>query len=228
MQDNTKHVYDTIPEIWNGIQPIYLPAMWLPFAVAEKLHIDIRWVTILALFFAFSAGILLWNPFKNKKLSLPFVIAAFMLYWWLFANDSSGLVPYTEEGVVIINYVWLAIALLSGNYWFIGLAASLCALSRYALVGWLPAMLILLYVQGKTKQWIHLKISGIVCFLLLVLWPFGWKLVNDVLKLPSEHIDFAGRVWKDGPQVFETSLGFAKFLVPIELTCTTFINRVVF
>lgn len=151
-----------------------------------------------------------------------------MLYWWLFANDSSGLVPYTEEGVVIINYVWLAIALLSGNYWFIGLAASLCALSRYALVGWLPAMLILLYVQGKTKQWIHLKISGIVCFLLLVLWPFGWKLVNDVLKLPSEHIDFAGRVWKDGPQVFETSLGFAKFLVPIELTCTTFINRVVF
>src|SRR5882762_7326324 len=32
-----KQVYDTIPWIWNGIQPIYLPAMWLPYVPAIAL-----------------------------------------------------------------------------------------------------------------------------------------------------------------------------------------------
>ena len=204
-------VYDTIPDIWQGVKPIYLPAMWMPFSVAEWLHIDIRWVTILALFFAFSAAILLWNPFVSKRLSLTYKMAVFLLFWWLFTNDSAGLVPYTEEGVVIINYVWLALALLTENYLLIGVAASLCALSRYSLVGWLPAMLVLLYVQGKKKQWLHLKISGIVCFLLLVLLPFGWGIIQSFINLPGAYIDFARRVWHDSPQVFDISLGFARF-----------------
>ena len=25
------HVYDIIPEIWKGIQPVYFPAMWMPY-----------------------------------------------------------------------------------------------------------------------------------------------------------------------------------------------------
>ncbi len=29
-----KQVYDPIPEIWNGTRPIYLPAMWIPYAPA--------------------------------------------------------------------------------------------------------------------------------------------------------------------------------------------------
>lgn len=211
-------VYDTIPNIWQGVKPIYLPAMWLPFSFAEWLNIDIRWITILALFLSFSIAILLWDPFTSKRLSLTYKIAVFMLFWWLFTNDSAGLVPYTEEGVVIINYVWLTIALLSENYLLIGAAACLCLLSRYALVGWLPAMLILLYVQRKRKQWLHLKISGIACFALLVLLPFGWTIIKNFITLPGAYIDFAARVWKDGPQVFAISLGFAKFFGPTHIT----------
>ena len=207
-------VYNTIPNIWQGVKPIYLPAMWLPFSFAEWLQIDIRWITILALFLAFSIPVLLWDPFASQRLSLTYKIGVFMLFWWLFANDSAGLVPYTEEGVVIINYVWLAIALLSENYLLIGVAACLCLLSRYALIGWLPAMLVLLYVQRKRKQWLHLKISGIACFTLLVLLPFGWTIIKNFITLPGAYIDFAARVWKDGPQVFAISLGFAKFFGP--------------
>lgn len=207
-------VYDVIPNIWKGIKPIYLPAMWLPFSVAEWMNIDIRWMTILALFLAFSLAILLWDPFASKRLSLTYKVSVFMLFWWLFTNDSAGLVPYTEEGVVIINYVWLTLALLSENYLLIGIAACLCLLSRYALIGWLPAMLVLLYVQGKRKQWLHLKISGISCFILLVLLPFGWNIIRDFISLPGAYINFAARVWHDGPHVFYISLGFAKFFGP--------------
>ena len=207
-------VYDLIPNIWTGIKPIYLPAMWLPFTAAEWLHVDIRWMTIVALFLAFSSAILLWDPFASKRLSLTYKLSVFMLFWWLFTNDSAGLIPYTEEGVVIINYVWLTLALLSENYLLIGIAACLCLLSRYALIGWLPAMLVLLYVQGKKKQWLHLKISGISCFIILVLLPFGWNIIKDFISLPGAYINFAARVWHDGPHVFYISLGFAKFFGP--------------
>ena len=214
VEGHWEKVYDTIPNIWQGVKPIYLPAMWLPFSAAEWLHIDIRWITILALFLAFAFAILLWNPFASRQLSLTYKVSVFMLFWWLFTNDSSGLVPYTEEGVVIINYVWLTIALLSENYLFIGAAACFCLLSRYALVGWLPAMLILLYVQRKRKQWLHLKISGIAIFSMLVLLPFGWSILKNFINLPGAYIDFARRVWHDGPHVFEISLGFARFFGP--------------
>src|SRR5579859_7960694 len=37
---HSRQVYDVIPWIWNGVQPIYLPAMWLPFVPAVVLNID--------------------------------------------------------------------------------------------------------------------------------------------------------------------------------------------
>ena len=45
-----KHVYDPIPEIWNGTHPIYLPAMWLPYLFTVALHVDMRWTTVIACF----------------------------------------------------------------------------------------------------------------------------------------------------------------------------------
>src|SRR5260221_1065397 len=44
-----KHVYDNIPEIWNGIRPVYLPAMWLPFSPAIMFNFDMRWITVCCL-----------------------------------------------------------------------------------------------------------------------------------------------------------------------------------
>ena len=34
-----KQVYDPITEIWNGTRPIYLPAMWIPYAPAVALRV---------------------------------------------------------------------------------------------------------------------------------------------------------------------------------------------
>lgn len=48
------YVYDTIPEIWKGIQPVYLPAMWMPFGIPTLLNIDLRWLTAVCLVVVFS------------------------------------------------------------------------------------------------------------------------------------------------------------------------------
>ena len=206
------HIYDPIPEIWGGTPPIYLPAMWLPFSLPVALHIDIRWLTVMVLFLVYC--VFLWRLQPLRKYAWLVCLCAFLLYWWLFAYQNAGLVVYTEEGIVIFYYVLLTITVMGRKAWLIGLCSSLCILSRYALIGWLPAMIL---YYAYTKEWknvIQFVVTGMVCFGLLLLLPFGWGLFASLAKLPAAYVDFARRVWHDAPHVFMESPGWAKFFGP--------------
>jgi hypothetical protein len=207
-----KHVYDTIPEIWNGISPVYLPAMWLPFSPAIFFNFDMRWVSVACLVFGF--GVFLFRLDLSKKSFSSFIalITAGILFWWLFAeNDVHGLLSLSEEGVVILYYTLLVLALFSGNIVLIGIAASLCMLSRYALIGWIPAFIIYLLLNKKRKELFVFVITGAISFLILFILPFGWNAFIRLLELPGRYVEFSGIVWKDSREVFWLSLGFAKF-----------------
>ncbi len=213
---NWTQVYDPIPEIWGGIQPIYLPAMWMPFCLPVGLQLDLRWIVVASLFMVFA--IVLWKTDFFQKRAYPILIATFLLFWWIFTGERSGLIPYTEEGIVILYYVLLVIALHSRKAWLIGICVSLCVLSRYALIGWLPVMLIYYAWYRQWKQLFGFVISGIACFLLLVLLPFGWDTFIKHIALPAEYINFTARVWRDSPNVFAESLGMAKFFGPRQIS----------
>jgi len=212
LSGNWRHVYDLIPEIWGGIQPIYLPTMWLPFSLPVFLGIDIRWMTVLVLFIV--ASIFIWRIQMQDKKSAYLFFAAFLLIWWLLSAENAGLIPYTEEGVVIGFYSLLAIALTKKNAWLIGFATALCMLSRYAIVGWLPAMIIYFTINRNYKKLLQFCLIGLICFALLVLIPFGWQTFLKLAAIPSEYIGFTARVWHDAPVVFKESLGWAKFFGP--------------
>lgn len=203
------HVYDPIPEIWNGTKPIYLPAMWMPFGIPEALQIDIRWLTVIIFFFI--AGIILWTTNPLKKNSGPLFLCAFLLFWWLFYDEKAGLLTFTEEGIVVLYYTLLTCALLKRNIWLICISTALCVFSRYALIGWLPAMVLYFIYLREWKNFFRFSVTGIISFLLLLLLPFGWNTVHSLIALPGSYIEFAGRVWKDAPHVFSESLGWAKF-----------------
>ncbi len=210
-------VYDIIPEIWNGIRPVYLPAMWMPFSVAIVGNFDLRWVTAICLTVIFAIFIFAFHPSHQKKVS-PFILAAaFTLFWWLSVEQANGLIPYTEEGVVIFYYVLLTLAILNGNIWLIAVTIALCALSRYALVGWLIPFGLLMIYEKKYASLIKILATGLVCFLLLMIVPFGWAPFQKLLTLPGQYIDFAARVWNDSPIVFSSSLGFARFFGPTHI-----------
>jgi len=207
-------VYSIIPQIWGGMKPIYLPAMWLPFSIPVALNVDVRWTTVAILFLSFSVFILFLNPRKKDLTAVFLVIAGFCLFWWLFTDEAAGLVTYTEEGVVIGYYVLLVLALLKRNYWLIGVTISLCALSRYAFAGWIPALFIYLLCQKQFWNIGKMVISGIICLFLFVYIPFGWGVILNTLQLPGEYVHFAGRVWHDRPEIFAGMLGFSKFFGP--------------
>lgn len=115
---------------------------------------------------------------------------------------------------MIAYYVLLVLALLTGNAFLTGIATSLCMLSRYALVGWIPAFLLYLLLRRKWRQAVIFVITGLCCFVLLFLLPVGWETFMRLAKLPGEYVHFATLVWHDSPEVFTSGLGFAAFFGP--------------
>jgi hypothetical protein len=205
-------VYDSIPEIWNGSKPVYLPGIWLPFAPAVALHMDLRWVTATSLLVVCTLPFLLVR--LTQKSTLVLLIAAALLWWLLSENDTHGFISFSEEGVVVLYYCLLAIALATGNIYYISIAASLCMLSRYALIGWMPAFFTFLLLNRKYKQALLFSLTPLFFFLFFFIVPFGWKAFLHLMQLPSYYIDFSKRVWKDSPETFSDYIGFAKFFVP--------------
>ncbi len=206
------HVYDPIPEIWHGTVPIYLPAMWMPFSIPVSFSIDPRWLTVIVLLIVL--GFFLWKINPLHKNAWILFACAFLLFWWLFVDEKAGLLTYSEEGIIIFYYVLLTLALLKRNIWLIAVTASVCVLSRYALIGWLPAMALYFMYLKEWKNLFRFAITGIICLLVILVLPFGWKTVQSLIALPGSYIAFAGRVWHDAPHVFSGSLGWAKFFGP--------------
>jgi hypothetical protein len=203
------HVYDPIPEIWHGMIPVYLPAMWLPYSIPVALGIDVRWLSIISLFLVY---LMLLRHMRFVKQQWPVIAGACLLLCWILSGDC-GLIPFSEEGLVILYYTFLVLAIRNKNPWLIGIAAALCLLSRYALIGWLPAMGIYYCWKKEWKSLLRISLAATALCLLLII-PFGWKNFQSLLSLPASYIDFAERVWHDSPEVFTGSVGLARFFGP--------------
>lgn len=205
-------VYEPIPEIWHGTKPIYLPATWIPFALPIAMGVDIRWITWICFSLILALFIIRFrrrNFVGSSRTIIP--VAVIALFWWLLTeNDIHGFVTLSEEGVIALYYTLLTYAIFSRNTYLIAIAISLCVLSRYALIGWVPSLLLLLLYKREFKQLMSLALVGVICFCALVL-PFGLDHFLKLLSLPADYIEFAGRVWRDSPDVFSEGLGFAKF-----------------
>ena len=210
-----KHVYDPIPEIWNGTRPIYLPAMWLPYLFAVALRVDIRWVTIVLVLASFSVVLVMTRIKKNKYFGYGLIAITALLFWWIFArNEVHSLITMSEEGVVIFYFVLLCLSIISGNAFLMGITASLCLLSRYSMIGWLFPCLIYYIFRKEFRKLIIFSLTGILCFLILFLIPFGMKTLEQMISLPGNYVAFGKHVWDLTPEVYWLNLGLAKFYGP--------------
>jgi hypothetical protein len=204
-------VYQPIPEMWNGIQPIYLPALWLPFCSSFFFHFDMRWITVGGIWLSVLLCIL--PAWKRACTVLFYVFALLTLLAWLHLDQTHNVIRLSEEGVIFFYYSLLAVAILSGDARAIGSTIALCLLSRYAIIGWLPfAVICLLYNRQYKFLMKALAAGGLVSALLIL--PFGTKFLSFQLQLPHQYIGHAERVWRETPAHFYNSLGMAKFFGP--------------
>jgi hypothetical protein len=229
-----EQVYQPIPEIWNGIQPVYLPAMWLPFTSSLIFHFDMRWVTVSGIWLSVLLCVLP-GKWKRNVWQVLYAAAILILLAWLHFDKINNVIRLTEEGVVFFYYSLMVIAIVSGNPWLVGISAALCLLSRYAIIGWVPfAALYLLFSRQYKYLWKAAAAGSLVVLLILVL-PFGWKPLLYHLQFPSQYISQAARVWNENPEYFYHSPGMAKFFGPghiqllhYSLLCGTFVIPILF
>ena len=203
-----KQVYQPIPEIWNGIKPIYLPAMWMPFGLSLIFDFDIRWITVCGIWLSIILCVL---PVWRKVNAAIFLIVAFLiLLTWLHTNDDNGVIELTEEGVVFFYYTFLVTAIILKNPWLLGISIAACLLSRYSFIGWIPFAVLYLTVRKEYKFLLRTSVATITVALVLML-PFGIGPLLYHLHLHDDYISQATRVWHDEPETYFETLGMAKF-----------------
>ena len=97
---NGELVYKIIPEIWGGMQPIYLPSMWIPYASSVWMNFDPSWNSFLLLILGTS--IFIYKDLKNKNFLgyLPFLSLAIFFILKMIVKDNR-ILTMIEELVVV-------------------------------------------------------------------------------------------------------------------------------
>lgn len=206
---NGAPVYELV-HFWEGTEPIYLPAMWLPFVPSIYMEIDIRWTSMTALLvsvsFIFFIGKKSLYNFKTFLIALP-------LYFLIdgLLHTKSVLIYLSEEPIVIAYYLFLAFALAKNRPYLIAIALSLCLMSRFALAFWFFMYLAYLFFFESKKTALKITATvGSICLLLLVFTSAIWQL-DVILSLPSIYIDhLMDNEWKFHGFA-TTNLGLVKF-----------------
>jgi hypothetical protein len=210
---NGEEVYDIIPEIWGGMQPIYLPGMWMPYIPSVIWHFDPRWVTVFFLLTS-SVLILLWPPARKRLswCSLLVLIPMFFLFRTFLLWDFQ-MISLTDEGVVIGFYVFLAWAIWFGNPWVLGIALALSILSRVSYLNWIPFYAIFVWVFESRRKALITAGTAITIGLFLMVVSQAIFHLEVFLALPKRYLE----AMMD-PQHYQNSLekisatqGFAKF-----------------
>jgi len=203
-----KQVYQPIPEIWGGIKPIYLPAMWMPFGFSMIFDFDIRWITVCGVWLSVILCVL--PAWRKRTAAILLIVAFLILLAWLHTNDDNGVIELTEEGVVYVYYAFLATAIILNNPWLLGISAALCLMSRYSFIGWIPFAALYLVLRKEYKFFLRAFLTAVIVAFVLIL-PFGMGPLIYHLHLHDDYISHAARVWHDEPDTYFETLGMAKF-----------------
>ena len=214
-QGQWRQIYQPIPEIWNGIKPIYLPAMWLPFSLSIVFHFDIRWITVCGIWL--SVIVCLLPRWKRTWQAVPLIAAFLILLTWLHTDDDNSVIELTEEGVIFFYYSLLTFAIIFRNPWIVGIAAALCLLSRYSFIGWIPFAVLYFLVRKEYFFLFKTMVAAAGVILILVVLPFGTGPLLDHLHLHHDYISQAKKVWHNNPEFFYNDLGMAKFFGPAHI-----------
>lgn len=204
-----ERIYELIP-FWEGTEPIYLPAMWLPYIPTIFLGFDMRWTSMLA----FLVGIsLIFFMGKKGSFNFKFLLIGLPLYLLIHGilYKNSVILYLSEEPLVIAYYLFLAYALAKNKPYLIGVALSLCLMSRFALAFWFLMYLGYLFIFKNKKT--ALKIgatTGGICLVLLFATEAFWQL-DVILNLPNIYLNhLLENEWKFNGFA-TTNLGLIKF-----------------
>ena len=204
-------VYSIIPEIWGGMQPIYLPAMWIPFSMSHILDIDMRWISIIAILGGCALMILALKKQCLSSLNLVTVGIPIVLIWTMITTYDHTLISISQEGVVIGYYLLLSYALIVRNWWLVGLSIGLCLMSRYSLAPWGLGLGVILLFSKNYKVIKQVSIGALVTSILLIISTGTLPHLNMIFGMPKHYLTSVQADPSKYLSTIEINLGLAKF-----------------
>src|SRR5258705_8885028 len=141
--------------------------MLLSYSIGVLNHIDLMWINSFALFSSFVICLVIASRVKNLWTSIFFIISFLLLVTWLYEEPVHNYIRLTEEGVVVLYYMFLALAIISGKPVLTGIALGLCLLSRFSIIGWIPAISIYFLLQKKFRELLLIGGSCVLTVLIL-------------------------------------------------------------
>jgi hypothetical protein len=201
-------VYDKIPTIWNGVQPIYLPAMWLPYTIPSMLNIDIRWMSIMAVISSFL--IIFTTTKSNKQLFYATLFYAFTFYY--LQNVYAEYIIFTEEAIILLYTIMLYYCGYKKKWTGIFLLITLLVCSRGWVLLSIPLIIWYYFKQGSITSFLkHIVPSVLLCIFFILITPVGqYKIWLSLPQLYKEAAIDPGNGFKYIP-VFN-KFGLVKIL----------------
>lgn len=132
-------VYRYITSLPYPIFPVYLPAQWFPYVLAQSWGIDFRWLSwglLLIVGFGAYQLTLLRQPIGPWRYGLLALLPCLTVLAIIYADGY--LFAQVLEPTIICYYFLLAASVLSRSLGLRVLALLLCLLSRYSLIFWAP------------------------------------------------------------------------------------------
>jgi hypothetical protein len=204
-------IYESFSDFGYAAFPTYLPAMWMPFLMADKLQLDYRtWSYIILCSILLLCAMLMPVKNKNRAWLFLFPFGVFLLYTWY----QPSVFGWTIEPMIAGFYLLLLLGIYLQNTWIMGFALLLCLLSRYAILLWVPAFFILLFFFGNKKQPIYTAIILLTGTLVIFIIPFLLSHPMILKRGYSQYTaaafgEWRGQSWqKHGDLPFQLSQGY--------------------
>ncbi|MEM6963835.1 MAG: hypothetical protein AAF573_03650, partial [Bacteroidota bacterium] len=196
----------------HALYPTYLPMTWMPFLISEVFQFDYRWLAFGVLmigFLFFFKKMLDWGLVGWKII----VVGGFSFYLLhLFQlGDNEGVFRYSVETLIAGYYLIFALSIFTKSNFLKGAALTLCLLSRYSVVLWVPLFFFVLFFNEKKSDLVKIGLVMLVGFLAFYFFPFLMQDFSIFLKGYDYHTDGAIQAWKVQPWQGDATLPYNLF-----------------
>jgi hypothetical protein len=209
---NQTGVYRIIPEIWGGMEPIYLPTMWMSYLPAVWFDFDLRWITWFSFILAILLGFLSVRKYHVAGWhSLLVWITVFVLFKTIFKLEPNDF-SMGDEGPVVLFFVLFAFSLWKGNAVWIGITMALGLLTRYSFLPVLPAIFLAYWHFDHKKALYTILGSAFLTGVFLMTITGAIFEIHTFLALPKHYVTAViGEDFQKLSPTIQNGLGLAKF-----------------
>lgn len=146
---NRESIYIIIENFGYHLHTTYLPFMWLPYTVAEKFHFDYRWITLLIFLVGIVTILYVTIKTSNNGVFLSLIYAFLLL---AIIDKNSDVFGWTVEIMNGTYYSILALTFFTKNKYLKAFALTVCLLSRYSLVVFVPLYFLIEWKENGIKN----------------------------------------------------------------------------